>query len=168
MIKNVHKAMILLIQINIRNFADMKIRITKEFHFEMSHCLNNYNGACANIHGHSYKLFITLRGTPSTDTASSSYGMVMDFSQLKKTVQHEVLDLFDHAFVIEQHSPFINQINLLDTKKVVVDFQPTCENLVIYIKEKISPLLPGGVELYSVTLFETASSQASWCKDDNL
>ena len=160
MIKNVHKAMILLIQINIRNFADMKIRITKEFHFEMSHCLNNYNGACANIHGHSYKLFITLRGTPSTDTASSSYGMVMDFSQLKKTVQHEVLDLFDHAFV--------NQINLLDTKKVVVDFQPTCENLVIYIKEKISPLLPGGVELYSVTLFETASSQASWCKDDNL
>ena len=72
----------------------MKIRITKEFHFEMSHCLNNYNGACKNIHGHSYKLFITLRGEPSTDKTSSSFGMVMDFRDLKRIVKENILDIF--------------------------------------------------------------------------
>ncbi|MGP1515595.1 MAG: 6-pyruvoyl trahydropterin synthase family protein [Bacteroidales bacterium] len=146
----------------------MKIRITKEFHFEMSHCLNNYDGLCANIHGHSYKLFVCLCGEPSEDKSSSSYGMVMDFSKLKKIVQKEVLDLFDHALIIENNSPFIKQVQSLNTKKEIVNFQPTCENLVLFIKDKIYPLLPSGVELYSVTLFETASSQAMWCKNDNV
>ncbi len=145
----------------------MKIRITKEFHFEMSHCLNNYNGLCANIHGHSYKLFICLRGETNKDASCSAFGMVMDFSLLKKIVQKEVLELLDHSFVIEEHSPFIAEVKKMDTKKQIVDFQPTCENLVIFIKNKIQPLLPKDVELYSVTLFETASSQATWCIEDN-
>lgn len=144
----------------------MKIRITKEFHFEMSHCLNNYDGLCANIHGHSYKLFVCLRGEVCQDKNSSSYGMVMDFSHLKKIVQSEILDKFDHALIIEQNSPFIEQVKLMDTKKEIVDFQPTCENLVLHIKEKIEPLLPCGVELFSVKLYETASSHAEWNLED--
>ena len=146
----------------------MKIRITKEFHFEMSHCLNNYDGLCANIHGHSYKLFVCLRGEPNEDKSSSSYGMVMDFSKLKKIVQKEILDKFDHALVIEKHSEFIEQVKSLNTKKEIVDFQPTCENLVIYIKERIEPLLPQNVELFSVKLYETASSHAEWNAIDAL
>lgn len=145
----------------------MKIRITKEFHFEMSHCLNNYNGACRNIHGHSYKLFVTLRGEQNPDATSSSYGMVMDFTDLKKIVKNEILDAFDHSFVIEQNSPYIDKVRDLDTKMEIVDFQPTCENLVIFIKEKIEKHLPENVELYKIVLFETASSQAEWNKDDN-
>ena len=144
----------------------MKIRITKEFHFEMSHCLNNYDGLCANIHGHSYKLFITLRGEKNEDKTSSSYGMVMDFSILKKIVQQEILDTWDHSFIIEKHSPYIQSIKALDMKKEIVDFQPTCENLVLYVKNKIKPLLPKNVELYKVVLYETASSCAEWNKDD--
>lgn len=145
----------------------MKIRITKEFHFEMSHCLNNYDGACKNIHGHSYKLFVTLRGEPSKDKNSSSYGMVMDFTQLKKMVKENILDIFDHSLVIERNSPFIEFIKQIDTKKNIVDFQPTCENLVLYFKKQIEPLLPQNVELYKMVLYETASSCAEWNKDDN-
>lgn len=145
----------------------MKIRITKEFHFEMSHCLNNYDGACKNIHGHSYKLFVTLRGEPSKDKNSSSYGMVMDFTQLKKMVKENILDIFDHSLVIERNSPFIEFIKQIDTKKNIVDFQPTCENFVLYFKKQIEPLLPQNVELYKMVLYETASSCAEWNKDDN-
>lgn len=145
----------------------MKIRITKEFHFEMSHCLNNYNGACRNIHGHSYKLFVTLRGEQNQDKDSSSYGMVMDFTDLKKIIKREILDVFDHSFVIEEHSPYIENIKGMDSKIEIVDFQPTCENLVICFKDKIERFLPKNVELYKIVLFETASSQAEWNKDDN-
>lgn len=144
----------------------MKIRITKEFHFEMSHCLNNYDGACKNIHGHSYKLFVTLRGEPSRDKNSSSYGMVMDFTHLKKMVKENILDVFDHSLVIERNSPFIESIKQIDTKKNIVDFQPTCENLVLYFKKQIEPLLPQNVELYKMVLYETASSCAEWNKED--
>lgn len=144
----------------------MKIRITKEFHFEMSHCLNNYDGACKNIHGHSYKLFVTLRGEPSRDKNSSSYGMVMDFTHLKKMVKENILDVFDHSLVIERNSPFIESIKQIATKKNIVDFQPTCENLVLYFKKQIEPLLPQNVELYKMVLYETASSCAEWNKED--
>lgn len=145
----------------------MKIRITKEFHFEMSHCLNNYNGACKNIHGHSYKLFITLRGEPSTDKTSSSFGMVMDFRDLKRIVKENILDIFDHCFVIEKNSPYIKAVEMMDTKKCIVDFQPTCENLVLHFKERIEDLLPKQVELYKILLYETASSCAEWNRQDN-
>ncbi len=146
----------------------MRIRITKEFHFEMSHCLNNYDGLCANIHGHSYKLFVCLRGEPNQDKTSSSYGMVMDFSQLKKIVQKQILDWLDHSLIIEQHSSFIKEVEKLSTKKTIVNFQPTCENLVLAIKDKIQPLLPTDVELFSIRLYETASSHAEWNVEDNL
>ncbi len=145
----------------------MKIRITKEFHFEMSHCLNNYDGACKNIHGHSYKLFVTLRGEPSRDKSSSSYGMVMDFTQLKKMVKDNILDVFDHSIVIEKNSPFIEFIKQIDTKKNIVDFQPTCENLVLHFKQQIESFLPQNVELYKMVLYETASSCAEWNKEDD-
>lgn len=147
---------------------DDKIRITKEFHFEMSHCLNNYNGLCKNIHGHSYKLFVCVLGKICQNQNSEDYGMVMDFSKLKKIVQNQILEDLDHALMIEIHSPFYQNMKAMDLKKKVVDFQPTCENLVLYIKNEILKSLPQNLELFSVTLYETASSHATWCKIDNL
>ncbi len=63
------------------------IRITKIFHFEMAHALNNYDGLCRNIHGHSYKLRVTLIGQPSNDKTSPKKGMLIDFSDIKKIVR---------------------------------------------------------------------------------
>ena len=85
-------------------FALMKIRLTKEFGFEMSHALNNYDGLCSNIHGHSYKLFVTIKGEPIGDRNSPKYGMVMDFGDLKRIVQSKIIDVYDHALVLNTDS----------------------------------------------------------------
>ncbi len=63
------------------------IRITKQFNFETGHALYGYDGKCRNVHGHSYKLSVTVIGTPITDTAHVKLGMVIDFGDLKKIVK---------------------------------------------------------------------------------
>jgi 6-pyruvoyltetrahydropterin/6-carboxytetrahydropterin synthase len=76
------------------------VRITREFPFEMAHALWNYDGPCRNIHGHSYRLFVTVSGKPLNDPASNRNGMLMDFSELKAIVRTTVIDQFDHALVV--------------------------------------------------------------------
>ena len=77
-----------------------KIRVTKEFDFEMAHALWNYDGACKNIHGHSYKLFVTLSGVPITDRNDPKFGMVLDFKDLKRMIKGPVVDFLDHSLVV--------------------------------------------------------------------
>jgi len=145
------------------------IRITKEFHFEMAHALENYDGACKNIHGHSYKLFITLKGQPLENENSPKKGMVLDFQDLKKLVKRPVVDWLDHSLVLNSKTPkeFIEQVSSLYEKVHVFDFQPTCENLVIYIAQFLRDSMPDSTVLHSVKLYETASSFAEWYAEDN-
>ena len=77
-----------------------KFRLTKIFHFEMAHALHHYQGLCRNIHGHSYQLDVTIKGEISTEKNSSTVGMVMDFSELKKIVQDFIINQFDHSLVL--------------------------------------------------------------------
>lgn len=79
-----------------------KIRLTKEFSFEAAHLLEGYDGACREIHGHSYRLFVTVRGVPVCDGRNPKLGMVMDFGQLKRIVGEEVVQRLDHAFVMRR------------------------------------------------------------------
>ena len=60
-----------------------KIRITKKFDFEAGHALFGYDGKCKNIHGHSYKLFVTVIGEPINDSSHIKNGMVIEFGDLK-------------------------------------------------------------------------------------
>ena len=78
------------------------IRLTKEFSFEMAHALAGYDGPCREIHGHSYKLFVTVRGIPEQNPNSPKYGMVMDFGDLKRIVNRLIVDRYDHAFVLRE------------------------------------------------------------------
>ena len=71
-----------------------KIRITKQFNFETGHALYGYDGACRNVHGHSYKLFVTVVGSPNSDSSNVKYGMVIDFKDLKKIVKGMRLLMF--------------------------------------------------------------------------
>jgi 6-pyruvoyltetrahydropterin/6-carboxytetrahydropterin synthase len=86
-----------------------KVRLSKEFRFEMGHALLNYDGLCRHIHGHSYKLIITVHGEPVEDKLHPKMGMVMDFSDLKAAVKKPIVDHFDHSLVInkdaEEHLP---------------------------------------------------------------
>jgi 6-pyruvoyltetrahydropterin/6-carboxytetrahydropterin synthase len=146
-----------------------KIRLTKEFHFEMAHALWNYDGSCKSIHGHSYKLFITLIGMPVNDTSNPKNGMVADFSDIKKWIKAPILDKLDHALIISDDADarVLTKISQMFDKLKIVDFQPTCENLLIDIVGKIRPLLPENLSLHSVKLCETATSYAEWFASDN-
>jgi 6-pyruvoyltetrahydropterin/6-carboxytetrahydropterin synthase len=83
-----------------------KIRVTKYYDFEMAHALWNYDGLCKNIHGHSYKLHVTVIGVPIDDSSSTKDGMVIDFSDLKRIVKTKIVDVFDHSFVVNKNSQF--------------------------------------------------------------
>ncbi len=148
-----------------------KIRITKQFNFETGHALYGYDGKCKNIHGHSYKLNVTVLGTPITDSNNVKYGMVIDFTDLKKIVKEEIVDVFDHATVFNKNTPHIELAKELKERGhlvILVDYQPTSENMVLDFVEKIKARLPKSIELYSLRLQETESSYAEWCAEDNI
>ncbi len=144
-----------------------KIRLTKEFGFEAAHALHNYDGKCKNIHGHSYKLFVTVLGVPEVDENATKYGMVMDFGDLKKIINTLIVDKFDHALVLSSKSEIDkNKGKELFERFVETDYQPTCENMLVDFADKISPLLPQNVKLHSLKLYETANSYAEWFASD--
>ena len=68
-----------------------RIRLTKEFSFESAHALEGYDGKCRHIHGHSYRLYVTIIGEPISDSVNPKYGMVMDFGDLKNIVNEEII-----------------------------------------------------------------------------
>ena len=148
-----------------------KIRITKQFNFETGHALYGYDGKCKNVHGHSYKLSVTVIGEPITDKNNVKFGMVIDFSDLKKIVKEDIVDVFDHATVFNQNTPHVELAKELQNRGhhvILVDYQPTSENMVVDFANKIIARLPKDIQLHSLRLQETESSFAEWFASDNL
>ena len=143
------------------------VRITKEFKFEMAHALHGYDGLCKNIHGHSYKLCVTVKGEVKNDSGNPKDGMVLDFDVLKSIVKPEIINKYDHSLVLNANSPH-SEIDLSAFEKVFfLPYQPTSENLVMDFALKIKSKLPQEIELYKVVLSETATSFAEWNSQDN-
>ena len=148
-----------------------KIRLTKEFSFESAHALEGYAGACREIHGHSYRMFVTVIGEPSSDAGASDYGMVMDFGELKRIVTEQVVSRMDHSFVLrrsEANEHLAAELAGRFSRIEMVGYQPTCENLLSDFAVRICRELPSGVRLHSLRLHETATSYAEWYAEDNL
>ena len=144
-----------------------KIRITKEFQFEMAHALDFHNGKCKNIHGHSYTLSLCLIGIPEV-AQTSSIGMVLDFSDLKKIVKKYIINDVDHALMLHENSPYLtNTLSESGQKLKIVNYQPTCENMLIDFSFVMRKHLPNGIILHSLKLRETATSFAEWHAQDN-
>lgn len=146
------------------------IRITKQFSFETGHALYGYDGKCKNVHGHSYKLSVTVFGKPITDNTNVKYGMVIDFSDLKKIVKTEIVDVFDHATVFNKNTPHVELAKELEKRGhniLLVDYQPTSEMMVIDFSKKIKKHLPENIKLHSIKLQETETSFAEWYAEDN-
>ena len=145
------------------------VRITKKFDFEMAHALWNYDGACRNIHGHSYKLFVTVRGEPIEDESDVKNGMVMDFGDLKRIVQDHIVNKFDHSVVVSDRAPhdFIGRVEQMFEKYELTPFQPTSENLLLLFAEILKKEFPSSVELVALRLYETENSYAEWLREDN-
>ncbi len=148
-----------------------KIRITKQFSFETGHALYGYDGKCRNVHGHSYKLSVTVIGTPITDTSHVKLGMVIDFGDLKKIVKEDIEDVFDHATVFNKNTPHVELAKELEQRGhniILVDYQPTSENMAIDFAKKIKARLPENIVLHSLKLQETETSYAEWYASDNV
>lgn len=145
------------------------IRITKEFKFEMAHALKGYDGPCKNIHGHSYGLFVTISGKPISDTSSPKLGMVMDFGDLKKIVNTTVVNVFDHALVLNSSMPedLITMLSENFEKVILLDYQPTSELMIADFADRIANMIPDNVSLKYLLLRETITSFAEWYADDN-
>jgi 6-pyruvoyltetrahydropterin/6-carboxytetrahydropterin synthase len=144
------------------------IRISKEFTFDMAHALLGYDGLCKNIHGHSYTLVVTVIGSPIMDDASPKNGMLIDFKDLKNIIKQQIIDRFDHSLVLNTASP----IDLLEMlmknydKIVLLDYQPTTENMIADMAGQIGKLLPKNLRLFSLRLRETPTSYAEWFAGD--
>lgn len=147
------------------------IRITKLFNFETGHALYGYDGKCKNVHGHSYKLSVTVSGKPIADNTHVKFGMVIDFTDLKKIVTEEIVTVFDHATVFNKNTPHIELAEELKNRGhhvILVDYQPTSEMMVIDFAKRIKKRLPKSIKLHSIKLQETDTSFAEWFASDNV
>jgi 6-pyruvoyltetrahydropterin/6-carboxytetrahydropterin synthase len=117
-----------------------RARLTKVVRFEAAHQLPGHQGKCANLHGHSYTLEVSVEGPIKQVPGASDDGMVMDFQELSTIIQRSVLQRLDHQFLNE-----------------VIEERSTAENLAHWIWDA---LLAGGLSaelLYRVRLWETAT-----------
>lgn len=143
------------------------IRVTKEFRFEGAHALTDYDGKCRFIHGHSYRMFVTLRGTPVEKHGDPKSGMVIDFSQLKDIVNKHITDIYDHALLLREDAVLADEIAAAYCNVFKTPFQPTCENLAIHFAAILQRELPDHLDLYSIKLYETPTSYVEWVAQDN-
>lgn len=136
------------------------ISVTKIFNFEMAHALHNYEGACANIHGDSYILHVTVK--PAKPGELIPPGFIIDFKELKEIVNSKVIAFLDHKLVLS--TEYINGLESYSSFNNLFRFEvePTAENLLLFISKELTAALPAQVSLHSLKLFETASSYAEW------
>ncbi|GHA57075.1 6-pyruvoyl trahydropterin synthase family protein [Pontibacter akesuensis] len=146
------------------------IRLTRLFTFEMAHALQGYDGPCSHIHGHSYRLEVTITGIPIQEKGHPKNGMVLDFGDLKKLVQETIVDEVDHALLLSQDSPaeLISMLQQLQHKLVLTPYQPTCENMLLDFRTKLRNKLPENLSLHCLKLWETQSSFAEWYAADEV
>lgn len=114
------------------NFRQMLL--TKEFTFDAAHYLTKYHGKCENLHGHTYKLHVTVEGKPDDED------MIIDFCELKKFVHEKVVERLDHS-------------SLNDTFE-----NPSVEVMVVWMWDQLKDLPKKGVKLHEIKLWETATS----------
>ncbi|WP_066759656.1 6-pyruvoyl trahydropterin synthase family protein [Crocinitomix algicola] len=147
----------------------MKLRVTKIFDFETAHALWGYDGKCKNIHGHSYKLTISITGKVIQDNTAVKNGMIIDFSDLKKIINKAVVDDFDHALLVNGETPHAKYAEVESgfSKIILCPYQPTCENMLIDMVKRVRLALPADIELKYAKLQETDSSFAEWYLSDN-
>ena len=147
-----------------------RIRLSRKFAFECAHALLGYDGACRYIHGHSYKLEVSLLGPIRQQAGHPKNGMLMDFGELKQLVQQAVIQDWDHALLLNRNSPegLIKALQENQEKLVLLPYQPSCENMLLDTKKRLQAVLPAHCTLCRLMLSETDNSYAEWNAADNV
>ena len=134
--------------------------VTKTIRFDAAHVLTNHCGLCKNLHGHTYRVDITVA---SADSDESDSGMVMDFKDIKRIAAEVICDRFDHAFIYNKHSKGESEIAAVVEKHgmrtVALCFRSTAENLARIFFADLAERIAG---LASVKVWETADSCAEY------
>ena len=133
--------------------------VTKTVKFDAAHILTNHQGLCKNLHGHTYRVDVSV-----TQPEGDSSDMVIDFKDLKAVATSVICDRFDHAFVYSTASEGEREIAAVVEKHgmrtVALPFRSTAENLARHFFSELKPRVPG---LSSVKVWETADSCAEFC-----
>ncbi|WP_238883985.1 6-carboxytetrahydropterin synthase [Clostridium sp. YIM B02551] len=140
--------------------------LKSEIGFDSSHYLGGYNGKCANIHGHRYRLVIKVKGNKLKETGTNR-AMVEDFNYIKVALK-EIHDLFDHKLIIEDDEVGRDLIKRLEGtpqnfEYVLVPYRPTAEEMSRDIFNKIKEK---GIDIYEVELFETPTNSCIYREDE--
>lgn len=133
------------------------MKIAKEFRWEMGHRLPNHDGACRNVHGHSYRMEVEVEGDVSPDT-----GMIMDFGDISRIVKPLVAEL-DHAFLCQDtDTEVLALLERMNMKRVLIDRPSTVENICRLFVDRLRPVFANvpQVHTFTVRIWETASSIA--------
>jgi 6-pyruvoyltetrahydropterin/6-carboxytetrahydropterin synthase len=117
----------------------MDMSLSVDFHFSSAHLLPHYDGPCNRLHGHNYVLQVTLSGRPQPKD-----GMIRDFDEVKKTVGEKVISVVDHYYLND-----------------IVE-NPTAENLVLWMWDRLDPLIPN---LREIKLWETPEYCVTYRKE---
>jgi len=131
------------------------MKIAKEFRWEMGHRLPEHFGLCKNIHGHSYKMLVEFRGELNKDE------MVIDYYDVEKII-NPIVEKLDHSFMVNKDDKVVLEfLEKMNSKKVVVDFQSTAENICTYILNEVKKAnLPSNLKEIKVRVFETSDDYA--------
>lgn len=142
------------------------IQLTKIFQFETAHAIHGYTGACKNIHGHSYELHVTVAARNPGQGYIPAPGFIIDFAEIKKLVTTAIIHQFDHKLVLSEDFIGAHPAVIAEENLVIWKPEPTAENLLLFIQQTLSTLVPENVQLIRLKLYETKNSYAEWVNDN--
>ena len=131
------------------------MKVAKEFRWEMGHRLPEHFGNCKNIHGHSYKMIIEFEGEMNKDE------MIIDFYDIDRIIK-PLIEKLDHAFMVNKNDrDVIEFLEKIKSKKLVVDFNSTVENICKFVLEEIKKFeMPPNISSIGVRIYETNEDYA--------
>ena len=138
------------------------MRIGKDFSFEAAHRLQNHNGKCRNLHGHSYRVFVSVEGDNNLTVGGSSEGMLFDFGVLSEWWK-PIEANFDHVAILQENDPLIEGLAACQSRMAIFPWPPTAEHLAYWLQGDLHKwLLTQLGTNFSVTVrvYETAKSWA--------
>ena len=140
--------------------------ITRRLEFDAGHRIPSHNSKCRHLHGHRYAIEITLSGDIITEAGAAEQGMVMDYSEVKRIASAELVEKWDHAFLVYSNDLKLLQFleSLENHKTVVLDAPPTAENLALIAFQTLDAayqdIYGNHLRLEQVRLFETPNCWA--------
>ena len=136
------------------------LTLTKIFRFEAAHAIHGYAGKCRHIHGHTYTLHVTVSGVLKDEKGHPFDGMIMDFTDLKKWVNEAVIRHFDHFLLLRKESA-LSKMSFPEWDRIyLTDYQPSCENMLLDMAQRLMDSLPEGIKIRRLKLYETPTAYA--------